>query len=120
MRTRIAVPVAVFSVSYELRSGRPYSSFERLVLRAIVEGVTSLGDLEAAFAVHRRVLVESVITLVHAGWVALGGGDVDLVATPAGHAAVASDRPPSTVTIRRPPPVRVLMEQVHGALVSSV
>ena len=84
MRTRIAVPVTVFSVSYELRSGRPYSGFERLVLSAVVDGTTRLTDLEATFAVHRRVLVESVITLVHAGWIALGSGDADLIATPAG------------------------------------
>lgn len=120
MRTRIAVPVAVFSVSYELRSGRPYSGFERLVLSAVVDGTTRLADLEATFAVHRRVLVESVITLVHAGWIALGSGEADLIATQAGRSAITSDRPPSTVGIRRPQPVRVLMEQACGALVSSV
>jgi phosphatidylserine/phosphatidylglycerophosphate/cardiolipin synthase-like enzyme len=116
MRVRVAVPVAVFGVSYEVRAGRPYSSFERLVLKAVVEGTTRLQDLEGIFGVHRRVLVEAVVTLVHAGWIALGGIEGDLVATPAGRRATA-ETTPSTVTVHRPPPARVLMEQFHGELV---
>lgn len=117
MRRRVAVPVAVYTVTYEVRSGRPYSGFERMVLKAVVAGTTRLADLENTFAVQRRVLVEAIVTLVHAGWVALGGGPGDLLPTAAGASAIADDRTPATVSIRRPPSARILMEQVHGELV---
>lgn len=113
------IPVTLFSVTYETGSGRPYSGFERLVLKAIAGGRTDLAALEREFRVHRRVVIESLVTLIHAGWVALGSAEADLVLTPAGNAAASSEADPTTLVVERPPPATVVMEQVTGAVVHS-
>jgi predicted ATPase len=80
--------------------GRPFSFFERLVLEAIDTGQSSLDALEATFRIHRRVLIESIVTLMQAGWVAFDTATHALVATAAG--AKAIERPgelPRNITV---------------------
>ena len=97
MRTRIAIPVALYPVRYETRRGRPYSGFERLVLDAVADGAGDIGELEELFGVHRRIVVECVVTLVQAGWVAVAA-DGALVATAAGREAAHIGGIPRTTT----------------------
>lgn len=113
------VPVTLFSVTYETGRGRPYSSFESLVLRAIAGGITDLAGLEAEFKVHPRVLIEALVTLIHAGWVALGSAEADVAVTEAGRAAAGSDAAPTTLVVNRPDPATIVMEQATGALAHS-
>src|SRR6266511_4795735 len=69
----VLVPVSRFRVAYELARGRPYSRLERRVLETIAHGGASLRTLRTTFRVHERLFVESVVTLVTAGWVAVAG-----------------------------------------------
>lgn len=82
------LPVSRYRVRYQVASGRPYSFFERFILEAIRDGSSSLDDLEQTFRVHRRALIEGLVTLIQAGWVALDRESHKLVATKAGSRAI--------------------------------
>lgn len=87
------VPVSRFTARYEVGAGRPYSKLEELTLRMAAEaprGMT-LAELRDTFRVPDRLLIESVVTLVRAGWLAIGGAD-GLVATEDGKEAIAGGR----------------------------
>ena len=70
----VLIPVSRFRVAYEIARGRPYSRLERRVLEAIADGGATLHALTTTFKVHERLLIESVVTLVNVGWVAVTGG----------------------------------------------
>lgn len=82
------LPVSRYRVRYQVASGRPYSFFERFILEAVVDGCSSLDALETIFRVHRRALIEGIVTLVQAGWIALDRNTHKLVSTRAGTRAV--------------------------------
>jgi hypothetical protein len=65
-RLQVQVPVTRFSVAYEVGEARPYSAFERLLLRAISDGSTDIQSLASHFAVPTRLIIEGVVTLIHA------------------------------------------------------
>src|SRR5690348_12689916 len=67
----LLIPLSRFEVPYEVGKGRPYSKLEALILRAIEEGAGTLDALRAAFAVHPRLLIEALVTLTQAGWLAV-------------------------------------------------
>ena len=115
----VLVPLSRFRISYEVAAGRPFSQFERLILRAIKEGASELSVLRKTFQVHPRLLIEGLVTLTHAGWLAIGGpGHEGFVLTSGGHEAATSDQPPSTteVTSRY---ASVVMERISGALIAN-
>lgn len=112
------VPVSRFRITYEVAAGRPFSRLEQLILRALQEGATDLAQLGDIFQVHHRLLIEALVTLTHAGWLAVGSGGEGFVLTSEGREAAAANAPPSTivVTSRR---AHVVMERVTGGLVSN-
>lgn len=113
------IPVNRYIVNFETGSGRPYSHFERLVLRAIDEGVGTIQALHDVFQVHQRLLIEALVTLTHAGWLAVGRSPgQSFVLTAAGrHALGAGSLPPALiVTAQR---TSLIMERLTGALVSN-
>ena len=115
----VLVPLSRFRIEYEVAAGRPFSHFERLILRAIKEGASELSELRSTFQVHPRLLIEGLVTLTHAGWLAIGGpGHEGFVLTSGGYEAAASDQPPSTteVTARQ---ASVVMERISGALIAN-
>jgi hypothetical protein len=113
----VLLPVSRFRVAYEIARGRPYSRLERRVLEAIAERGATLRDLTAAFQVHERLLVESVVTLVNVGWVALAGGaEATFVLTAEGKAAVDTGRDPVSVVVSQARPQIVILERVTGQL----
>ena len=115
----VLIPLSRFRISYEVAAGRPFSQFERLILRAIKEGASELSELRTTFQVHPRLLIEGLVTLTHAGWLAIGGpGHEGFVLTSGGYEAAASDQPPSTteVTARQ---ASVVMERLSGALIAN-
>ncbi|MEZ4408040.1 MAG: hypothetical protein R3A52_16430 [Polyangiales bacterium] len=71
----VFVPVTKYSVQYQVATGRPYSALERLVLDAVGEGHRTLDTLCNVFQVHRRVVVEAIVTLMRAGWLALSSNE---------------------------------------------
>jgi len=84
----VLLPVSRYRVQYRIASGRPYSFFERFLLEAIGDQHTSLQALEKTFRVHRRVLIEGVVTLIQAGWIEIARNTHDLVLTKAGMRAL--------------------------------
>jgi hypothetical protein len=113
------VPVSRFRITYEVAAGRPFSQLERMILRAIREGTTDLAELQKSFEVHPRLLIEGLVTLTHAGWLAVGGaGREGFVLTSEGSEAAGSDRPPSTTKVS-PKRAFVVMERLTGALISN-
>jgi hypothetical protein len=61
------LPIARYRVVYQVASGRPFSSFERLLLKAIKDGHGSVPALAKMFCIHRRMIVEGLVTLMQAG-----------------------------------------------------
>ncbi len=113
----VLIPVSRFRVAYEIARGRPYSRLERRVLEAISDGGTTLRALTATFQVHERLLIESVVTLVNAGWVAVAGGpEATFVLTAEGKAAIDTGRDPLSVVVSQARPHIVLLERVTGQL----
>ena len=101
----VLLPVSRFRVPYDLARGKPYSRLEHMVLNAVADGGATLRSLADAFRVHDRLLVEAVVTLVNAGWVAVQGGpQASFVLTGAGHAAASGDREPVSVIVETPAP----------------
>jgi len=111
----VLLPVSRFRVPYDLARGKPYSRLEHMVLNAVADGGATLRSLANAFRVHDRLLVEAVVTLVNAGWVAVQGGpQTSFVLTGAGHLAASSDREPVSVIVETAHPGIVVMERHSG------
>jgi hypothetical protein len=67
--------------------------------------------------VHERLLVESVVTLVNAGWVAVAGGaEATFVLTVEGKDAVDAGRDPVSVVVSQAKPQTIILERVTGQL----
>jgi hypothetical protein len=113
------VPVSRFRIVYEVAAGRPFSEFERLVLAAIEGGATSLAALQSIFFVHRRLLIESLITLTQAGWLAVGAADGgEFVLTAEGRGAAKGEAVPAT-TVATSRTTFVVMDRISGGLISN-
>lgn len=67
----IFLPVNRYKVVFEVATGRQYSQFDRLLLKAIKTGVGKLDSLQSLFHMHRSVVVGTVVSLVQAGWVGI-------------------------------------------------
>ena len=67
----IFLPVSRFKINYQVAAGRPYSAFEQLLLQAVGDGCSTLESLRKIFCVHRRIIIDAVVTLMQAGWVAI-------------------------------------------------
>src|SRR5580698_6769916 len=109
------LPVSLFKVKYHLGLGRPYSRFDRLVLQAIGGGVNELVGLVDTFRVHRRMIIETVVTLMGAGWVGIDPQSGQFGLSLAGRGALSKRLlPEDTAVVERNLPV--LMERVTGQL----
>lgn len=113
------VPISRFRVRFDVCSGRPYSQLERMVLRAIKEGVTDLESMRMIFQVHPRILIEALVTLTQAGWVSfsgeVGGG---FLLTSDGAAATSQGQSPSTTTVTSKTTF-LLLERLTGSIISN-
>lgn len=115
----VLVPLSRYRVVFETASGRPYSAFEQLVLRAVQDGATTLQSLEAIFQVHPRLLVEALVTLTHEGWIAIGGpGSRGFVLTSLGRGAVDSGEVPLSLSVASRSTF-VVMERLTGGLIQN-
>lgn len=65
----VAVPVFKYRLKLHLNKGRPWSVVEHVILQALGSKPWTIGDLEAASNLPRRVVIESVVRLMRAGWV---------------------------------------------------
>lgn len=112
----VLVPLARFRVRYEVATGRPFSGFERLILAAVARGATRLEELGETFAVPARLLVEGLLTLTHAGWLAEGAEG--FVLTSEGKVAADSGQSSSVVEVSSKV-AYVVMERTTGAVVAN-
>lgn len=113
------IPVSRFRVEYEVAAGRPYSQLEVMILRAIKAGLHDVESLRATFQMHPRILIEGLVTLTQAGWVATSNSDDGgFVLTAEGADAVDGHRTPST-TVITPKTETVLLERVTGGLIGN-
>lgn len=111
----VLVPVSRFRVPYDTARGRPYSPLEALVLKDVANGGSTLADLRGTFKVHERLLVEAMVTLITAGWVAVAGGpQARFVLTAAGASAAREDAEPVSVVVTAARPQTVVLERVTG------
>jgi hypothetical protein len=113
------LPVARYRVDYQVASGRPFSSFERLLLIAIHQGNSTLDSLTDVFKLHRRMVIEGIVTLMQAGWVCLGTDGASFVTTASGRkAAEGSGELPPTIVVGNKS-TTLLFEKVSGQLARS-
>ena len=112
----LLVPVSRFSVPFEIGAGRPYSRLEELVCKMIMNSPqpVTLRDLRATFQVHDRLLIESVVTLVRAGWAAMNLGE-GLTMTSQGRKALSKGGKPQGTVIRKSR-TTLYMERVCGLI----
>ncbi len=112
----VFLPVSRYRVEFQVASGRPFSTFERLVLAAINDNHNTLDALALIFGVHRRLIVEAVVTLMQAGWVSLGAKSHEFIATAAGKLACGEQEqlPPTIVLDNRVQ--TIVVEKVTGQI----
>jgi hypothetical protein len=113
----LLIPLSRFRVTYEAGRGRPYSKLESLILKAVEQGAGTLDDLHSMFGIHRRLLIEALVTLTQqAGWLAVSSvpGKSFLI-TSDGRQALASGDTPSSLLIL-PGETYVLKERLTGEL----
>jgi hypothetical protein len=107
------LPITRYRVDYQVASGRPFSSFERLLLKSVKSGYGTVPDLAQIFCVHQRLIVEGLVTLMQAGWVSLGSDEGHFVLSPSGKIASAGTSLPDTIAISDRH-LTVVVEKVTG------
>jgi hypothetical protein len=107
------LPITRYRVDYQVASGRPFSSFERLLLKSVKSGYGTVPDLAQIFCVHRRLIVEGLVTLMQAGWVSLGSDEGHFILSPSGEIASAGRTLPDTIAISDRH-LTVVVEKVTG------
>jgi hypothetical protein len=110
------VPIARYKVEYQVASGRPFSTFEKLLLRAIDGGCNTLGSLAEMFKVHRRLVIEGLVTLMQAGWVSIAVGSDEFVLSQSGKLACegSTGLPPTIIVSDRSQ--TIVVEKVTGQI----
>ena len=112
------LPIARYRVDYQVASGRPFSSFERLLLKAVGEGHGSVPALAKIFCIHRRLIVEGMVTLMQAGWVSLGADEAQFVLSLSGEKACAGNVLPDTIAVSDRH-LTIIVEKVSGQVARS-
>jgi len=111
------IPLSRFEVNYEVGSGRPYSDLDRLVLQAVADGAGTVEQLSAIFKLPKRLLIEVIVTLARAGWVAVDVAEGGFKATASGGEAAQTGTIPPFCVLRNAQAV-VVMELFTGSLIS--
>ena len=113
------LPIARYRAEYQVAAGRPFSTFEKLLLRAVQGGEDSLSALAKRFGVHRRLIVQLLRTIMQAGWVSLGAGNTEFVLTSSGQKACGDSAglPPTIIVADRQQ--TVVVEKVTGQVARS-
>jgi hypothetical protein len=114
---KFLLPLSLFQVRYEVGAGRPYSELDKLVLRAVGEGATTLTDLQNVFLLRGRLLIESLITLARAGWIAIDVTNGGFRTTAVGTNAIKDDQVPKFTVIQQLK-ATIILETVTGELIS--
>jgi len=108
------LPVSLYKVKFKVAAGRPFSRFEQLLLRAIGTGVKRLDELVETFCVHRRMVVESLVTLMQAGWVSIDSASNEFGLTPNGEEACKTENVSPSLLYTDERWQIIVMERVAG------
>ncbi len=94
---RVALPVFRVARKFHIEKGRPWSILEQLLLSSLVAGPTTVDRLAKAGDIHHRLVIESLIRLMRAGWVELSQGPdgVRFSVSPIGLVAAGADELPA-------------------------
>jgi hypothetical protein len=112
----VLIPLSRFRITYQIAAGRPYSRFEQLVLRAIEEGATDVAALEGIFQIHPRLVIEALVTLIQAGWLAIDAANrAGLVLSADGRQALHAGSVPRTL-VAETKACTAVMERMTGGL----
>lgn len=112
------IPVSRFRVKYDVAAGYPYSNLEPLVLKSVGDGLATINNLVDNFKIHPRLLIQSLVMLTHAGWIALGTSESQqFVLTLKGKRALESGQKPETTVVSQKQSY-VLLERFSGAVIS--
>lgn len=65
----VAVPVFKYRLKLHLDKGRPWSVVEHVILQALGSKPWTISELESESNLPRRIVIESVVRLMRAGWV---------------------------------------------------
>lgn len=117
---RVAVPVLQGKRKFHFDKGRPWSVLEKVVLVALAKEDSTASDLARRANVPRRLIVESLIRLMRAGWIQMIECNTGVVFQPtqSGLAAVVSDELPS-ITRRMKRGMTFIVEQISGGVFRS-
>lgn len=114
----VFLPISRFIVPYEVAKGRSYSAFEKLLMECLRDAPQSVDALHDTFLIHRRVIIEAIVTLMQAGWVTMDAKPGQFGLTAAGEFALNhSDLPPSIETKTKT--ASIILERVSGQVCSS-
>ena len=87
------------------------------MLRAIGEGAGTLDEIRDTFEIHPRLLIEALVTLTQAGWLAVSGTPgKSFVVTPEGQQAILSGDNPESLQIWDDD-AHVIMERMSGGII---
>ena len=112
------LPIARFKVTYGTASGRPQTDLERLILNALAVGHGSLEALEEMFVVHRRLLIQCLVSLIQDGLAALGDQGT-YVPTADGVRVASGEATGERAVVSPVRSTAVTMERVTGLLAPS-
>lgn len=118
---RVAVPVLQGKRTFHFDKGRPWSVLERVVLMALAHEDMNASELAQQADVPRRLIVESLIRLMRAGWIQMIERNTGVIFQPTQSgllAAAASDELPS-VTRRMKRGMTFIVEQISGGVFRS-
>lgn len=116
----VYIPAIKYNVLYQVRDGRSYSALERRMLRVFAEELhsASAATIAKRLCINEAVVIEAVVTLLYAGWLALAQGG-EFVLTKEGREAAAKPTDEHDFFQDREFKEQVLMEAVTGTCMSS-
>lgn len=112
---KIAVPVLRGKLNVLLDKGRPWSLIEHLILESLANRPSSAAELAERGHIPRRVVIESLIRLMRAGWVQFAKHEkvMSFSITDAGReVAFLSELPTFSKRLRKP--ISFIVDQVVG------
>lgn len=114
---KVFLPVLKGKISFVVDKGRHWSIVEHLLLDALVKREWSTKALSEHSGLSRRVVIESLVRLMRAGWVELSidTGDVRFRATEIGKVAVSHSELPKLSDLQKRP-TNYILDMVCGEM----
>jgi phosphatidylserine/phosphatidylglycerophosphate/cardiolipin synthase-like enzyme len=112
---RVVIPFLQGKRRFHLIKGRPWSVVEHLILAAVVEKPVTAGRLSELSKLPRQVVIESLLRLMHAGWIEISQSTEGILFRPNDQGKEASGRD-ELPTLQKPTtrPMNLMIDQVTG------